>query len=160
MRPTLTWYPDVVTIPVYPREDRMKTRWRLMVGAILGVSVATTDGWGESVLFQGQDGSAGRIHSLDGGIGIYSDPHGNIGAVLEPAEGTVRSQVRTPQGDLKPGAVIGAPPPPAGLTPPPVLPFTPHGPLMPREPAPPQPPQASPPGGASSFSFGAFGGRR
>lgn len=135
----------------------MQARRRLVAAVMLGHIFAATDGREESSLFQGQDGSAGRIHSLDGGIGIYSDPHGNIGAVLEPAEGTVRSQVRTPQGDLKPGAVIGAPPHPAGLTPPPVLPFTPHGPLMPRELA---PPQASPPGGASSFSFGALGGRR
>jgi hypothetical protein len=111
-----------------------------------------------SGVFQGRDGTSGTVVELDERTRVYQDPHGNTGTVLDFGSGGPGTQLRTPSGDVRSGATLGfgAPVPPEGITPAPILPFLPHGTIAPRDSF---PPTGSGPQAPSHFapSGGAFG---
>lgn len=91
-------------------------------------------------IMQGSDGTSGTIMDLGGGFRSYSDSHGNMGTIMDLGGGFQTYQFTSPRGNLQSGTMMTLPSPnssvpatPYGLTPAPVLPFSPRGPLMPRE---------------------------
>lgn len=136
----------------------MKITSIILASMLAGLCAVTVPVWAEVTLFQGSDGTSGTVLDLGGGIRIYSDSHGNTGTINDLGGGTQSYRFSTPHGEFKSGTVFSTPPP-QGVTPPPLLPFTPHSPPMPGTPTAPSlaPPASS---GSGSFSYGAFGGRR
>ncbi len=91
-------------------------------------------------IIQGSDGTSGTVMELGNGFRTYSDSHGNMGTIMDLGGGFQTYQFTSPHGGMQSGTILTFPSPnssfnspPAGLTPAPVLPFTPRGPLMPRE---------------------------
>ncbi len=91
-------------------------------------------------IIQGSDGTSGTVIDLGGGFRSYSDSHGNMGTIMDLGGGFQTYQFSAPHGGMQSGTILTLPPPnsgfnapPAGLTPAPILPFTPRGPVMPRE---------------------------
>jgi hypothetical protein len=91
-------------------------------------------------IIQGSDGTSGTVMELGNGFRTYSDSHGNMGTIMDLGGGFQTYQFTSPYGGMQSGTILTLPAPrssfntpPAGLTPAPVLPFTPRGPLMPRE---------------------------
>jgi hypothetical protein len=114
-------------------------------------------------IIQGSDGTSGTVIDLGGGIRSYSDSHGTMGTIMDLGGGFQTYQFSSPRGGLQSGTILTLPgpssssnAPPAGLTPAPVLPFSPKGPLMPREQIAPVVPLA--PGTGSFNAFGGGGG--
>ncbi|MSR23580.1 MAG: hypothetical protein EXR96_00595 [Nitrospiraceae bacterium] len=94
----------------------------------------------EISIIQGSDGTSGTVMELGNGFRTYSDSHGNMGTIMDLGGGYQTYQFTSPHGGTQSGTILTLPAPrssfdrpPAGLTPAPVLPFTPRGPLMPRE---------------------------
>lgn len=109
----------------------------LLVWALLWAGSAGAQGLS---IIQGSDGTSGTVIDLGGGFRSYSDSHGNRGTILDLGGGFQTYQFSSPQGGMQSGTILTLPPPgsgfhtpPAGLTPAPILPFTPRGPVMPRE---------------------------
>jgi len=115
-------------------------------------------------IIQGSDGTSGTVVDLGGGFRSYSDSHGNRGTIMDLGGGFQTYQFSSPHGGLQSGTILSFPAPqsslgtpPAGMTPAPVLPFTPKSPLMPREQLAPIVPLTS---GTGTFNrFGGGGGR-
>jgi hypothetical protein len=105
--------------------------------ALLSAGTATA----QSIsIIQGSDGTSGTVMELGNGFRTYSDSHGNMGTIMDLGGGFQTYQFTSPHGGMQSGTILTLPSPrssfdtpPAGLTPAPVLPFTPRGPLMPRE---------------------------
>jgi len=116
----------------------MRTLLKLLaLSALLFGGDATAQGIS---IIQGSDGTSGTIMDLGGGLRSYSDSRGNMGTIMDLGDGLQTYQFTAPHGGLQSGTILTLPSPrtsfdtpPAGLTPAPVLPFTPKGPLMPRE---------------------------
>lgn len=134
---------------------RSITLWLFFAIACL----ASASAWAQVTIIQNSDGTSGTVVDLGGGIRIYSDSHGNSGTMTDLGAGIQSYRFGTPHGESKMGTLFGTPPPPSGVTPAPILPFTPHGVPMPHTPS---APSAAPPAGSGpgSFSYGTFGGRR
>jgi hypothetical protein len=116
----------------------MRRLLNLCVTVVL-LSAGTATAQGISII-QGSDGTSGTIMDLGGGFRSYSDSHGNMGTIMDLGGGFQTYQFTSPRGSMQSGTILTLPSPhssfnspPAGLTPAPVLPFTPRGPLMPRE---------------------------
>jgi hypothetical protein len=115
-------------------------------------------------IIQGSDGTSGTAMELGNGFRTYSDSHGNMGTIMDLGGGFQTYQFTSPHGGMQSGTILTLPSPrssfntpPAGLTPAPVLPFTPRGPLMPREQMAPVVPLTSNTGTFNTFGNG--GGR-
>jgi hypothetical protein len=109
----------------------------LTIGALLSGGDAAAQGIS---IIQGSDGTSGTVIDLGGGFRSYSDSHGNTGTFMDLGGGFQTYQFSSPRGVVQSGTVLTFPPPrsnfggpPAGLTPAPLLPFTPGSPIMPRE---------------------------
>jgi len=133
----------------------------LTLGALLTGGDAAAQGIS---IIQGSDGTSGTIMDLGGGLRSYSDSHGNTGTILDLGGGFQTYQFSSPRGGLQSGTILTLPAPrlndnspPAGLTPAPVLPFTPRSPVMPREQMAPVAPV--PPSTPGTGTFNTFGGR-
>jgi hypothetical protein len=133
----------------------------LVIGALL--SEGTIAAQGISII-QGSDGTSGMVMELGNGFRTYSDSHGNVGTIMDLGGGFQTYQYTSPHGGLQSGTILTLPSPrfsfdtpPAGLTPTPVLPFTPRGPLMPREQMAPAVPLT--PNAGTFNTFGNGGGR-
>ncbi|MBI4402005.1 MAG: hypothetical protein HY581_10285 [Nitrospirae bacterium] len=85
-------------------------------------------------IIQGSDGTSGTIVDLGNGFRTYSDSHGNSGTIIDFGGGLQTYQFSSPRGQSQSGSILsfGEPTPPQGITPAPILPFTPHGPIMQR----------------------------
>jgi hypothetical protein len=132
----------------------------LAVSALLRAGDASAQGIS---IIQGSDGTSGTITDLGGGFRSFSDSRGNMGTILDLGGGFQTYQFSSPHGGLPSGTILTLPSPrstfdnpPAGLTPAPVLPFTPRGPLLPREQAAPVVPLT--PSAPSTGTFNALGG--
>lgn len=115
-------------------------------------------------IIQGSDGTSGTVMELGNGFRTYSDSHGNMGTIMDLGGGFQTYQFTSPHGSMQSGTILTFPSPnssfnspPAGLTPAPVLPFTPRGPLMPREQMAPVVPLT--PNAGTFNTFGKGGGR-
>jgi len=106
-------------------------------------------------VFQGSDGTSGTVVDLGNGFRTYSDSHGNTGTIIDLGSGFQTYQFTSPQGGAQSGTIttFGSPTPPSGITPAPILPFTPHSPVMPRE----QMAPAAPSAPISTFGSPTFG---
>ncbi len=109
----------------------------LIICALLWAGSAGAQGLS---IIQGSDGTSGTVLDLGGGFRSYSDSHGNMGTIMDLGGGFQTYQFSSPHGGLQSGTILTLPPPnsglnapPAGLTPAPILPFTPRGSIMPRE---------------------------
>jgi len=116
----------------------MKTASRTLIACVL-LWTGSADAQGISII-QGSDGTSGTVFDLGGGIRSYSDSHGNSGTIMDLGGGFQTYQFSSPRGGMQSGTILTLPAPgsgmnlpPAGLTPAPVLRFTPKGPVMPRE---------------------------
>jgi len=116
----------------------MKTTSRILIIIFL-LSPGSAGAQGFSII-QGSDGTSGTVMELGNGFRTYSDSHGNMGTIMDLGGGFQTYQFTSPHGGMQSGTILTLPSPrssfntpPAGLTPAPVLPFTPRGPLMPRE---------------------------
>ena len=140
-------------------------RLLILCVTVVLLSGGTATAQGISII-QGSDGTSGTIMDLGGGLRSYSDSHGNTGTILDLGGGFQTYQYSSPHGGLQSGTILTLPaprlhdnPPPAGLTPAPVLPFTPRGPIMPREQmAPVVPFSPSTPSTGTFNRFGSGGG--
>ena len=132
---------------------------QLMLGIIVGGLLTAGTGWAQISVFQGSDGTSGTIVDLGNGFRTYSDSHGNSGTIIDLGGGFQTYQFSSPQGGSQSGTIttFGPPTPPSGITPAPILPFTPHSPVMPREQVAPAAPFA--PSSAFGNSSGGFRGR-
>ena len=108
----------------------------LAMSALLSVEDAAAQGIS---IIQGSDGTSGTIMNFGGGSHSYSDSHGNRGTIMDLGGGFQTYQFSSPHGGLQSGTILTFPSspssfnsPPAGLTPAPLLPFTPRGSTMPR----------------------------
>lgn len=127
------------------------------------LSAGSAEAQGISII-QGSDGTSGTIMDLGGGFRSYSDSHGTMGTIMDLGGGFQTYQFTSPQGGMQSGTILTFPPPnssfnspPAGLTPAPLLPFTPRGPIMPREQMAPVVPLS--PNTGTFNTFGNGGGR-
>jgi len=109
----------------------------LAISALLSGADAAAQGIS---IIQGSDGTSGTIMDLGGGLRSYSDSHGNMGTIMDLGSGFQTYQYTSPHGGMQSGTIMTLPSPnpsvpstPYGLTPAPLLPFTPRGPIMPRE---------------------------
>ena len=134
---------------------------RLLTVSVL-LSAGHAGAQGISII-QGSDGMSGTIMDLGGGFRSYSDSHGNMGTIMDLGGGFQTYQFTSPHGGLQSGTILTLPTPrssfntpPAGLTPAPVLPFTPRNPIMPREHMAPVVPFT--PSAPSTGTFNTFGG--
>jgi hypothetical protein len=116
----------------------MRRVLNLCVTVVL-LSAGSANAQGISII-QDSDGTSGTVLELGKGFRTYSDSHGNMGTIMDLGGGFQTYQFTSPHGGLQSGTILTLPSPrssldtsPAGLTPAPVLPFTPRGPLMPRE---------------------------
>jgi len=116
----------------------MNTTSRILIIIVL-LSPGSAEAQGISII-QGSDGTSGTVMELGNGFRTYSDSHGNMGTIMDLGGGFQTYQFTSPHGGMQSGTILTLPSPrssfdrpPAGLTPAPVLPFTPRGPLMPRE---------------------------
>ena len=116
----------------------MNTTSRILTIIFL-LSAGNAGAQGISII-QGSDGTSGTVMELGNGFRTYSDSHGNMGTIMDLGGGFQTYQFTSPHGGMQSGTILTLPSPrssfdtpPAGLTPAPVLPFTPRGPLMPRE---------------------------
>jgi len=117
-------------------------------------------------IIQGGDGTSGTVVDLGGGFRSYSDSHGNTGTIMDLGGGFQTYQFSSPHGGLQSGTILTFPAPrsnfggpPAGLTPAPLLPFTPGSPIMPREQLAPVVPRTPLMPSTGTFkSFGSGGG--
>lgn len=132
---------------------------QFMLGIIASVLLTAGTGWAQISVFQGSDGTSGTIVDLGNGFRTYSDSHGNSGTIIDLGGGFQTYQFSSPQGGSQSGTIttFGSPTPPSGITPAPILPFTPHSPVMPREQVAPAAPFA--PSSAFGNSSGGFRGR-
>ncbi len=135
----------------------------LAISALLPAGDASAQGIS---IIQGSDGTSGTIMDLGGGFRSYSDSRGNMGTILDLGGGFQTYQFSSPHGGLQSGTILTLPTPrsnfdtaPAGLTPAPVLPFTPRGPIMPREQAAPVVPTVPNMGTFNTFGNGGGVGR-
>ncbi len=116
----------------------MNTTSRILTIIFL-LSTGSAGAQGISII-QGSDGTSGTVMELGNGFRTYSDSHGNMGTIMDLGGGFQTYQFTSPHGGMQSGTILTLPSPrssfdtpPAGLTPAPVLPFTPRGSLMPRE---------------------------
>ncbi len=116
----------------------MNTTSRILTIIFL-LSAGNAGAQGISII-QGSDGTSGTVMELGNGFRTYSDSHGNMGTIMDLGGGFQTYQFTSPHGGMQSGTILTLPSPrssfdtpPAGLTPAPVLPFTPRGSLMPRE---------------------------
>ena len=116
----------------------MNTTSRILTIIFL-LSAGNAGAQGISII-QGSDGTSGTVMELGNGFRTYSDSHGNMGTIMDLGGGFQTYQFTSPHGGMQSGTILTLPSPrssfdtpPAGITPAPVLPFTPRGPLMPRE---------------------------
>ena len=116
----------------------MNTTSRILTIIFL-LSAGNAGAQGISII-QGSDGTSGTVMELGNGFRTYSDSHGNMGTIMDLGGGFQTYQFTSPHGSMQSGTILTLPSPrssfdtpPAGITPAPVLPFTPRGPLMPRE---------------------------
>jgi hypothetical protein len=136
----------------------------LVISALLSVENAAAEGIS---IIQGSDGTSGTIMDLGGGFRSYSDSRGNSGTIMDLGGGFQTYQFSSPHGGLRSGTILTVPSPPsgfnsppAGLTPAPLLPFTPRSPVMPRAQAAPVVPLAPLAPGTGTFNtFGRGSGR-
>ena len=117
-------------------------------------------------IIQGSDGTSGTVMDLGGGFRSYSDSHGNMGTIMDLGGGFQTYQFTSPHGGLQSGTILTLPSPrssfatpPAGLTPAPVLPFSPRGPLMPHDHMAPVVPLTPNTGTFNTFGNGGGAGR-
>lgn len=133
-----------------------------LCAAVVLLFAGTAHAQGISII-QGSDGTSGTVMELGNGFRTYSDSHGNMGTIMDLGGGFQTYQFTSPHGGMQSGTILTLPAPrssfdrPAGLTPAPVLPFTPRGPLMPREQMAPVVPLA--PNTGTFNTFGNGGGR-
>lgn len=127
------------------------------------LSAGSAEAQGISII-QGSDGTSGTIMDLGGGFRSYSDSHGTMGTIMDLGGGFQTYQFTSPHGGMQSGTILTFPSPnssfnspPAGLTPAPLLPFTPRGPIMPREQMAPVVPLS--PNTGTFNTFGNGGGR-
>ena len=128
---------------------------RMLLGMLaIVVLLSAGPAWAQISVVQGSDGTSGTIVDLGNGFRTYSDSHGNTGTMIDFGSGLQTYQFTSPQGGGQSGTIttFGSPTPPSGITPPPILPFTPHSPIMPREQMAPVTPFAP------SSTFGSPGG--
>ncbi len=132
---------------------------QLMLGIFVSGLLTAGTGWAQISVFQGSDGTSGTIVDLGNGFRTYSDSHGNSGTIIDLGGGFQTYQFSSPQGGSQSGTIttFGSPTPPSGITPAPILPFTPRSPVMPREQVAPAAPFA--PSSAFGNSSGGFRGR-
>jgi hypothetical protein len=116
----------------------MNTTSRILIVCVL-LWAGSAEAQGISII-QGSDGTSGTVIDLGGGFRSYSDSHGNMGTIMDLGGGFQTYQFSSPHGGMQSGTILTLPPPtsgfnapPPGLTPAPILPFTPRGPVMPRE---------------------------
>ena len=132
-----------------------------MLLSLLALLVMLSAGlaWAQISVFQGSDGTSGTVVDLGNGFRTYSDSHGNTGTIIDLGSGFQTYQFTSPQGGAQSGTIttFGSPTPPSGITPAPILPFTPHSPVMPREQMAPVAPSA-PTSTFGSPTFGSPGG--
>lgn len=140
----------------------MNTTSRILIIIFL-LSPGNAGAQGISII-QGSDGTSGTVMELGNGFRTYSDSHGNMGTIMDLGGGFQTYQFTSPHGGMQSGTILTLPSPrssfdtpPAGLTPAPVLPFTPRGPLMPREQMAPVVPLT--PNTGTFNTFGNSGGR-
>ena len=138
-------------------------RLLILCVTVVLLSGGTATAQGISII-QGSDGTSGTVMELGNGFRTYSDSHGNTGTILDLGGGFQTYQFTSPHGGMQSGTIMTLPSPrstvgtpPAGLTPAPVLPFTPRGPLMPREQMAPVVPLT--PNTGTFNTFGSGGGR-
>ena len=131
----------------------------LVISALLAVENVAAEGIS---IIQGSDGTSGTIMNFGGGFHSYSDSHGNMGTIMDLGGGVQTYQFSSPHGGLQSGTILTFPSPPssfnsppAGLTPAPILPFTPRGSVMPRTQTTPVVPLA--PFTPSTGTFNTFG---
>lgn len=107
----------------------------------------------EVSIVQRSGGTAGTMTHLGDETHIYPDAHGNTGPVADPTRPA--PIFGGPHGETAAGPLTpyGTPAPPSGLTPAPILPFSPNRALVP---PPPAAPSITPPGAGPS-SGGRFG---
>lgn len=115
----------------------MKT---LLIGMAAWALLSAGPAGAQMSIIQGSDGTSGTVMDLGGGIRSYSDSHGTMGTIMDLGGGFQTYQFSSPHGGMQSGTILTLPAPnssfntpPAGLTPAPILPFTPRGPIMPRE---------------------------
>ncbi len=130
-----------------------------MLGVIASILLTTGTGWAQISVFQGSDGTSGTVVDLGNGFRIYSDSHGNTGTIMDLGGGFQTYQFSSPKGSSQSGTIttFGSPTPPSGITPAPILPFTPHSPVMPSEQVAPVVPFA-PHSAFGNSTFGSPGG--
>ena len=116
----------------------MHTLLKILALSVL-LSVEQVAAQGISII-QGSDGTSGTVMDFGNGFRTYSDSRGTTGTIMDLGGGFQTFQFTSPHGGQQSGTILSLPSPrsgfntpPAGLTPAPVLPFTPRGTLMPRE---------------------------